>query len=45
MKSFLRLAPPTREPSISGQAARALQLSAVTEPPYRMRVAPATLRF
>ncbi len=36
-KSGLSDAPPTRDPSMSGQAASARQLSAVTEPPYRMR--------
>lgn len=31
-KSCLREAPPTRNPSMSGFAARSLQLAAVTEP-------------
>lgn len=40
--SGLRLAPPTRKPSMSGQLASSLALAAVTEPPYWMRTAPAT---
>merc|ERR1712210_11617 len=36
-KSGLRLAPPTRLPSTSGQAASSRQLAADTLPPYRMR--------
>lgn len=40
--SGLRLAPPTRNPSMSGHEASSLALAAVTEPPYWMRTAPAT---
>ncbi len=41
-KSGLREAPPTREPSMSGQAASSRQFSAVTDPPYKIRVDSAT---
>ena len=42
MNSGLRLAPPTRKPSMSAQAASSLALAAVTEPPYWMRTLAAT---
>ena len=42
IKSGLSDAPPTKEPSMSGQAANSRQLAAVTDPPYRIRVDSAT---
>ena len=42
MKSGLRDAPPTKEPSISEQAARSRQLAALTLPPYKIRKSSAT---
>ena len=36
-KSGFNDAPPTRDPSISLQAAKSRQFPAVTEPPYKMR--------
>jgi hypothetical protein len=39
----LRLAPPTRAPSISGWAMSSGALAGVTEPPYWMRIPWATV--
>jgi len=43
-KSGFSEAPPTREPSISGQAASSRQLPADTDPPYRILVDSATFK-
>ena len=40
-----RLAPPTREPSMSGCAMSDFTLSGLTLPPYRMRTAACSLFF
>ena len=41
-KSGFKEAPPTRDPSISGQAAKSRQFAAVTEPPYNILTFSAT---
>ena len=40
--SGFKEAPPTKKPSMSGLAANSLQLAAVTDPPYWIRMAAAT---
>ena len=41
-KSGFKEAPPTRDPSMSGQAAKSRQFAAVTEPPYNILTFSAT---